>query len=879
MTFWKDIFKSRKIPHCTKCGLDKFVNTPKMEVGGEGRLGAMALAEAPGEEEDLRGEQLVGKAGQLLEEAFRENGVNLHKDLFKLNAVNCRPMNKQRTSNRPPSPKELSYCKPYVEKCIEDIKPKAILMFGGKAIESYLLDRHIMSGLKKEIGVWVDHYIPDYKYNAWVIPLYHPSFVARNSYDENLKMVFENSIRRVSNFIQNIPPLPTKPNWKSNITLLTEFDDVIAYLKGLLENRPPILVFDYETNSLDPFIRDFRVECVGVSTDKDLAYVFPYQRMGHFSPEKQKQIKVLWKKVLRSTKIGKVAQGFPFEDRVSRVGIGCKVNNWKHCTLLAQHCLHPVNGTKSLKFQAFVRWGIEDYTSVVENFLKSKANSKVNEIHRAPLKELMLYCGGDALFEHWLYLEQSEQLGPSTNNPTTLRRAYNFLHQGLKTLTDFTIDGIRVDTTYYKNTNAKLLKDILGLMREIELSHEAKLFYKKTGKKLNINSNDHLQELLFDFLGYKSVKETKTGNPCVDVEVLSSLSSEVSLVDKIQKIRKLEKVQSTYIAPYIFYQEDDYIHPDYSLHKARSGRSSSSNPNIQNVPVRDDFAKKMARSGIIPEPGNHFGETDYGSLEVRILACYTKDPIMIKYINNPETDMHRDEALEIFLLPLEELTSKIRFHTKNGWVFPEFYGSYWKTCGRKIWEEVIDKGIKLKSGVDLKTHLRRQGIMGVEDFQQHLKEHESNFWNKFQVSREYQENCYKDYLKKGYVETKFGFRRGGYLNRNKIINTPVQGTAFQTLLWSCIELGKGIKKFRMKGKLKGQVHDSIIHNTPPEEIQDMLTLQEEIMCKRTNETFDWLIVPLVIEAEVAPLNRPWFYKNEYVRDDNGKWAPKPKKVS
>jgi DNA polymerase I-like protein with 3'-5' exonuclease and polymerase domains len=275
------------------------------------------------------------------------------------------------------------------------------------------------------------------------------------------------------------------------------------------------------------------------------------------------------------------------------------------------------------------------------------------------------------------------------------------------------------------------------------------------------------------------------------------------------------------------------------------------------------FVKKMlCRTGIIPSTDHRFIESDYGSQEVRIAGCYTEDPAWIDYIITPGADMHRDCAAETFLLPKEQVTSTIRFFSKNQWVFPQLYGSWYKNCAKNLWNTVVVPGLKTVEGRTVKEHLRSKDISTYTRFEEHCRKYERRYWNKFKKTKQWQEKVIRDYATKGYVTTYFGHRRSGYLKMNEIINTPIQATAFHCLLWSCNRCDDIARDENWESELLSQVHDSMKFDAyPPEQEMVVETVQQvaEIDIREEN---DWIIVPLVMEFEFTPINGNWYTKEE-----------------
>jgi DNA polymerase-1 len=304
------------------------------------------------------------------------------------------------------------------------------------------------------------------------------------------------------------------------------------------------------------------------------------------------------------------------------------------------------------------------------------------------------------------------------------------------------------------------------------------------------------------------------------------------------------------------------MHPFINLHIARSYRSSYSEPNFQNIPVRDEEAKKVTRSGIIPSPGNQIGEADYGAQEVRIAACHSQDPMLIRYIEDEKTDMHRDQAAELFALTERQMTGTLRFFAKNSFVFPQFYGSYYKLCAEELWENCIE--LDTGEGKKVRDHLKDKGVISegspFADFEEHVRKCESRFWEMLGVHHEWQQRTIREYQKKGYVESFFGFRRGGYLRDNKIKNTPIQADAYHCLEWSITKLVDIAKKEGWKSRIMGQIHDSIVFNYHPTEVEHILRTVKQVATIAIRERHDWIIVPLAIDAELASVDASWYEK-------------------
>jgi DNA polymerase-1 len=294
--------------------------------------------------------------------------------------------------------------------------------------------------------------------------------------------------------------------------------------------------------------------------------------------------------------------------------------------------------------------------------------------------------------------------------------------------------------------------------------------------------------------------------------------------------------------------------------------------------MRNEEAKKMSRSGIIPSPGHKILDFDYGAIEVRMGACYTLDPVLIDYILNPQTDMHRDTAMDIFSLKQAPMSfwkekktgNKLRFFTKNGFVFPEWYGSYYKNCARNIWRDT--SSITTHEGITVLDHFKKMGKVSTEAsaaeyFINHVKRVEETYWKKFKVFKEWQDDQYRHFEETGIVELLTGFQCKGYLGRNEIVNYAFQGSAFHCLLWSLTQINAELQEREMRSKVVGQVHDCCVIDTHPDEEKLVKSLCNEIATKRIREHFKWINVPLIIEWESTGIDECWYSKTDIKEDD------------
>lgn len=455
----------------------------------------------------------------------------------------------------------------------------------------------------------------------------------------------------------------------------------------------------------------------------------------------------------------------------------------------------------------------------------------------------------------------------------TTRDAYILVHKGVLSLARAERQGIRIDIEYCENQRKKLTRKIDYYQKKLAGTKFYKRWQYIYREKTNVYSNDQLSNVLYKHMKIDPPKFTESGQGATDEEALKRLG--ISELNWIIEMRKLAKIRDTYLEQFIREtNKDGYMRPFFNLHTVRTFRSSSSDPNFQNIPKRDKEAMRICRRAILPRPGHMLVEADFSALEVMIGACYHKDPIMMKYLHDKNSDMHSDMAKQIFFL--ETLDKSIPTHNllrqaaKNGFVFPQFYGDYYANNAQSICEWVklpINKGEKRWSrnwgmefldGTTIAEHFWKNGIKSFNDFVEHMRQVEDDFWNRrFRVYQQWKDDWVAQYQQKGYLEMLTGFRCSGVMRKNEIINYPIQGSAFHCLLFTFIQLDQIIIEKKWDSKLVGQIHDSIVIDANPEEVP----LLEEALIKIVKEelprAWKWIIVPLEIEVDVYGIDKPW----------------------
>lgn len=814
--------KKKKDP-CEICGLYKSCNSPKLKVYGEGRKKILLIETSPTKNEDEIGSY---KITNILRNIFKEFDCDIKQDCWKITSVLCHI-----PKNRAPKTKEINNCHENIHNIIKKLKPKKIIIFGKYAMQSFLYKRNSSTGIEK----WVGWQIPDQEYKAWVFPIWNPNILLIEKNKNNFALI--NMYKKyIENALTFDKELPDYSNIENEITILNDQKLIIDYLKDINDNYS-IIAFDYETTGIKPHKDGHEIICCSIAT-KDFTISFPLSE----------KVNIFFKKILINEKIKKIAHNLRFENSWTKEVLNVDINNWYWDTMLGTHIIDNRSGICSLKFQGYVNFGIIGYEKEIEKFLDSKSKNcnDFNNIKDAPIDKVLLYCGIDSNITFKLYRKQRKYLKNSY--------AFNFFTDGIQAFCDVENNGINIDIDLGKKNNVYLQKRINRMYENLQQSKEVKKWQEKFQheKALNFNSPKQIKEVFYDTLNLKIIKKTDKGSPSTDAEVLENFNTQFT--KNIIKYKKYKKIKDTNLIGFTRETINGIMHPNFNLHTVCTYRSSSSNPNFQNVPIHDEFANKMIRPLIIPTKGNILLEVDYSSIEVCIAACYNKDKNMINYILDPTTDMHRDQACEIFNLKEDEITKELRQIVKNNFVFPQFYGDYYVNCATNIWNKIDN---------EIKQYLKKYGIIKYNDFEEHMKIIEHNFWNKrFPAYAKWKEKQWRDYNKNGYIDTHLGFRYSGIMNRKDVTNYPIQGTAFHCLLWSLIEINKFLKKNKCNTKIIGQIHDSIVFDMDLKEFDDLKIVIRNIMCNNIRKEWKWLIVPLDIKAEKTEVDGSWYTKKE-----------------
>ena len=384
----------------------------------------------------------------------------------------------------------------------------------------------------------------------------------------------------------------------------------------------------------------------------------------------------------------------------------------------------------------------------------------------------------------------------------------------VRVLADMEWVGVTIDTAWFASLKERFQREREAVEREI---------YASAGMEFNINSNPKLREILFEKLELPVIKRTSTG-PSTDASVLQELADAGhQLPILLMEYRELSKLESTYLdtLPAFVHPETGRLHTSFSQTVASTGRLSSSEPNLQNIPIRRELGRDI-RKGFIPRAGWRLLAADYSQIELRLLAHLSGDPAFVAAFR-AGGDIHKQTASIIFDVPVEQVTGEMRARAKTI-NFATIYGQGAHALSRQL------------------------QIAHAE-----AKEFIERYFERFHGIREYLDSMVAFAREHGYVQTIFGRRR--YIpelrDRNFNVrafgertaaNSPIQGSAADLIKIAMIRIDDAIRTRKLRGVMMLQVHDELVFEAPPEEMPDLRELVRHEM-----EHAATLSVPLLVD--------------------------------
>ncbi|MCP3673358.1 MAG: DNA polymerase I, partial [Gammaproteobacteria bacterium] len=574
--------------------------------------------------------------------------------------------------------------------------------------------------------------------------------------------------------------------------------------------KTQLFAFDTETTSLDYMLADL----VGVSfaiKPGEAAYLpFAHDYMG--VPEQLDQEYVLeqLKPILENPDIGKLGQNLKYDSNVlARHGISLQGIHFD--TMLESYVINSIGNrhdmnTLALKFLNHSTIHFEDVAG------KGKNQLTFNQV---PLEQASPYAAEDAD----ITLRLHEQLWPRIKDDEFLKSVFDNIELPLiKVLSKIERTGVKVDADQLRTQSSELAAQI------IELESQA---HNLAGNPFNLSSPKQLQEILFEKLGLPVLKRTPKKQPSTAEEVLTELSHDYELPGVILQYRSFSKLKSTYTdkLPKMINEETGRIHTSYHQAVTATGRLSSTEPNLQNIPIRTEQGRRI-RQAFIPESGYQMVAIDYSQIELRIMAHLSGDEGLVNAFEAGE-DIHRATAAEVFGLCTDEVTSDQRRSAK-AINFGLMYG-------------MSAFGLAKQLGIDRSS----------------AQLYMNTYFARYPGVQAYMENTRVQAKDKGYVETLFGRRlylpeinASNGMRRQAAertaINAPMQGTAADIIKLAMIDADQWISEQSFPIRMIMQVHDELVFEIPDEKVDEISEQLKNIM-----EAAATLSVPLIAEVGIG----------------------------
>ena len=567
-------------------------------------------------------------------------------------------------------------------------------------------------------------------------------------------------------------------------------------------NKQTSVCFDTETTGLDAL----HAELVGISFsyEKGKGFYVPF-------PENQEKAQALIKKFMpffENESIEKIGQNLKYDLKILS-NYKVEVKGKLFDTMIAHYLINPdMRHNMDILSETYLKYSPQTIEALIGK--KGKNQKSMREVAREEIKEYAVEDADVTWQLKNIFTQELEQ--------TETKKLFEEIEIPLvQVLADMEKEGIRVDVDFLKSLSKALDEDIKTLEASI---------YETAGEKFNLASPKQLGAVLFDKLKIGGVKQkkTKTGQYATGEEILSYLASENQIVKDIQEWRQLVKLQNTYVdaLPNQVDPVTKRIHTDYMQTVAATGRLSSNNPNLQNIPIRTERGRQIRKAFVARDENHTLVSADYSQIELRVIAALCGEENMIKAFQNNE-DIHKSTASKVFNVPLEEVTREQRSHAKTV-NFGIVYG-------------VSAFGLSNQTSLT-----RKESADLIEAYYQTYPKLKSYIQDQVDFARDH-----------GFVQTILGRRRylkdinsqnaivRGGAERNAV-NAPIQGSAADIIKIAMINIHKRLKSENWKSKMLLQVHDELVfdvHNEELEKIQPMIKHEMENAFK--------LIVPLEVE--------------------------------
>lgn len=592
-------------------------------------------------------------------------------------------------------------------------------------------------------------------------------------------------------------------------TIDVEIVDSAEKLDALADalGKAKVIAFDTETTSTE----EMQADLVGISLSVQAGKGY-YIPVGHFAGNNLSLDKVIpaLQKAMTATHIPKVAHNAKY-DYIVLARHGLMVDPITFDTMIAEFIIDPASRNLGLKNLASVRLG-EEMTHIEELIGTGKHQVSMAEV---AIESVAAYAAADA--------ETTLRLLPFMQQEINRVNCQKLIEEVemplIPVLAEMEMNGVLLDLPFFEELSTELTKR----MSEIE-----KQVFEAVGKTFNINSTQQLSDILFNRLRLEPPdrgRKTASGHYSTSADILDSLSGKHPVVDWVIEHRELSKLKSTYVdaLPAAVDSNTGRVHTSYSQTGAVTGRLSSSNPNLQNIPIRTEEGRRV-RNGFIAAKGNVLLSVDYSQIELRIVAHMAQDEAMLSAFRAGQ-DIHATTAAAIYNVSLDKVSKEMRRHAK-----------------------AINFGLIYGMSAFGLTRATELTLAESQDFV-------DTYFKRFPGVKKYLDGIRELARKQGYVETMLGRRRyfpalksgSNYALRSReereAINSPIQGTAADIMKIAMLHIPAVLKKAGLQAQMLLQVHDELVLEVPRGELEKTAKLVQDTMA-----TAYPLDIPLLTEA-------------------------------
>ena len=610
-----------------------------------------------------------------------------------------------------------------------------------------------------------------------------------------------------NSWLQEVPKKIVKTEVNSSYVCISTEKSLKELIKKA--SKAKTIALDTETTGLD--YMDTELVGISLSYQAGEAYYIP---LNHDDDSvEQLALDIVLKELrplLESSSNKIIGQNIKFDKNVL-AKYGVDIASIKNDTMMMSYVLDASATRHNL--DALSSYYLNYKTSTFEDV----AGKGVKQItfDKVPIEAATNYAAEDADITLRLY----EELNPRLEGEASLNKLNDEIEIPLiEVLSEMEQNGAILNSKILNSQS----KDLEGRIKKLE-----EKAYQIAGEEFNLGSTKQLREIFFEKLKYRIIKKTPGGQPSTDEKVLAELAEEYELPKVLLEHRTLSKLKSTYTdkLPNQVSQSTGKVHTSFHQAVTTTGRLSSSDPNLQNIPIRTEDGRRI-RQAFEPSKGNKFISADYSQIELRVMAHMSKDEGLLEAFREGQ-DVHSKTASEVFDVGIKDVTSDLRRNAK-AINFGLIYGISAFGLGKQL-------GISRNLAA----------------------EYMAMYFEKYPDVKKYMESTKEFASQNGYVETLFGRRL--YLrdinatnamrrqaSERSAINAPVQGTAADIMKIAMINMHKAIKTQKSEAKLILQVHDELILDTPKDEIDKIVSLVTDSMMGAAN-----LDVPLEIDIGIG----------------------------